>query len=190
MKELLDLFYAFAIIGITTFGGGYAMLPVIERELIKKRNWINIDEVMDYFTIAQITPGIIMVNVATFVGYKRRGIAGGIIATIGIILPGMCLMLLISIFLTRFAEYPLVHNAFAGIRIAVAALVLNTILNLTRGFFKNYKTLIVFIMAFILSAVFSTSPVIIILGAGFAGFIFFPARQQKDNDQTKQDNNP
>ena len=175
MKELLDLLLTFVFIGITTFGGGYSMLPVLERELIKKRGWIDMDEVIDYFTIAQITPGVIAVNVATFVGYKRKGLVGGIAATIGLILPGVCLMLLVSLFIRRFAEYPVVRHAFTGIRIAVGALILNTVIRLVKGFFKNYKTVILFIAAFVLSTVFSVSPVLIILGAGLAGFLFFPA---------------
>jgi chromate transporter len=174
LKESLDLFWAFIVIGATAFGGGYSMLPVLERELINKRGWVNMDEVIDYFTIAQITPGIIAVNVATFVGYKRRGIAGGIAATLGLILPGICLMILISISLRRFAEYALVRRAFTGIRVAVGALILNTVIKLVKGFFKDYKTVIIFIAAFVLSTVFSASPVLIILGAGLAGFFLFP----------------
>ena len=190
MKELLDLSWAFFIIGGTTFGGGYAMLPVLERELIKKRNWVNLDEVLDYFTIAQITPGIIMVNVATFVGYKRRGIFGGIIATVGLILPGVFLMILISIFIRRIAEYPAVGHAFAGIRIAVGGLILNTILGLVKGFYKNAKALIIFIAAFVLSTVFSVSPVFVVLGAGIAGFFFFRVKSPQNEDSIKKDKGP
>lgn len=179
MKECLSVLRAFIVIGASVFGGGYAMMPALERELIKKRGWVNMDELLDYFTIAQITPGIIAVNVATFVGYKRKGIAGGIIATIGLILPGVCLMLLISLFIRRFAEYPAVRRAFTGIRIAVGALVLDTALKLFRGVFKNYKAVIICAAAFALSAVLSLSPVYIILGAGMAGFLFFPARPGK-----------
>jgi chromate transporter len=170
------------VIGATTFGGGYAMLPVLDRELIKKRGWVTMDEVMDYYTIAQITPGIIAVNVATFVGYKRKGVPGGIIATIGFVLPGISLMLLISLFITRFAEYRVVQHAFAGIRIAVCALILDTVLKLGKGFFKNYKSIAIFVIAFALSAVFSVSPVYIILGAGLAGFLFFSPKQEKNKD--------
>ncbi|GHV95307.1 chromate transporter [Spirochaetia bacterium] len=176
MKEYLDLFWAFIVIGITTFGGGYAMVPVLERELIKKRGWINMDEVMDYFTIAQITPGIIAVNVATFVGFKRKGVLGGILATVGLIVPGVTLMLIIALFIKRFAEYPAVNHAFAGIRVAVGALILDTVLKLFKGVFNNYKSIIIFILAFALSVVFSLSPVFIIFGAGLTGFLLFPAK--------------
>ena len=175
MSEYLELLRVFMLIGASVFGGGYAMLPVVERELIQKRGWVDMDEVMDYYTIAQITPGIIAVNVATFVGYKRKGVAGGIIATAGIVLPGVALVVLISLCLRRFAEYPLVRHAFAGIRVAVGALILDTVLKLFKGVFKEYKALIICAAAFALSAVWSISPVGIVLGAGLAGFLLFPA---------------
>ena len=173
MRKLLELLWAFIVIGATNFGGGYAIVPTIDRELIKKRGWITMDDVMDYFTLAQITPGILAVNIATFVGCKRNGFIGGVIATIGLVLPGVSLMMIIALFVQRFAEYPLVQHALAGIRLAVCALILDTTIKLFRGFFKNYKALIISIIAFVLSAVFSVSPVFIILGAGLAGFVFF-----------------
>jgi chromate transporter len=173
LREYLELLWAFIVIGATTFGGGYAIVPVLERELIKKRGWITMDEVLDFYTIAQITPGVIAVNIATFVGCKRKNIFGGAVATVGLILPGVCLMLLVSLFVKRFAEYPVVQHALAGIRIAVCALILDTSIKLFKGFFKDYKAVIVSVIAFVLSAVFSVSPVYIILGAGAAGFLLF-----------------
>jgi chromate transporter len=178
VKDYLELLRAFIIIGATTFGGGYAMLPVLERELIKKRGWISMDEVMDYYTIAQITPGIIAVNVATFVGCKRKGPAGGLLATAGLVLPGVSLMILVSLFMQRFAGYPVVRHAFAGIRLAVCALILDTALKLFKGCFKNSKSIIISVIAFSLSAVFSLSPVYIILGAGLAGFLLFSPKKE------------
>jgi chromate transporter len=176
LKALLGLFWAFFAIGATTFGGGYAMLPAIERELIKKRGWISMDEALDFYTIAQITPGIIAVNVATFVGCKRNRLAGGLAATIGLVLPGVSLMVLISLFIKRFADYAVVKHAFAGIRIAVCALILNTAQKLVRGVFKDYKSVIICVIAFALSALFSVTPVLIIPAAGIAGFLLFPAK--------------
>ena len=183
MKEFLEIFRAFFIIGATTFGGGYAMVPVLDRELIKKRGWIDMNEVMDYYTIAQITPGIIAVNVATFVGYKRRGLMGGIIGTIGLCMPSCLLMIIISLFLKRFAEYEAVQHAFTGIRVAVCALILDTIIKLLKGLFKEYRAVILFIAAFALSAVFSFSPVFIILGAGIAGFLLFRTAEPISQDK-------
>jgi len=173
LKKYIELFLVFIVIGASIFGGGYAMIPVLQRELIKKRNWTSMDEVMDYFAIAQITPGIIAVNVATFVGFKRLGLAGGIIATIGLILPGVSLMIILSIFIKQFAEYEIVRNAFIGIRIAVCALIFDTLIKLQKGVIQNYKSVIILVCVFILSAVFSLSPVYLIIGSALAGFIFF-----------------
>jgi len=173
VREYLELFWAFTVVGCTTFGGGYAAVPVLEREMIKKRGWLSMDEVLDFYTIAQITPGLILVNIATFVGCKRKGIMGGIIATIGLVFPSLCLMLLISLFIRRFAEYPVVQHAFSGIRLAVCALILDTVVNLFKGFWKDYKAMIISIAAFVLSAIFSVSPMYIIPVAGLAGFLLF-----------------
>jgi chromate transporter len=140
VKSYLDLIWTFIRIGASTFGGGYAMIPVLERELIKKKAWITMEEVMDYYTIAQITPGIIAINISTFVGFRRKGIAGGILATTSFALPGLILMSLISLFISRFAEYEAVKHAFAGIRIAVGALVLDTVWKLLSGLFKKPAT--------------------------------------------------
>ena len=159
------------------------MLPVLERELIKKRGWIDIDEIMEFYTIAQITPGIIAVNVATFAGCKRKGIAGGIIATIGLILPGACLMLIISAVINQYTDYEIVRHAFTGIRVAVCALIIDTVFKLSKTVMRNYKLIILFICAFILSAVLSFSPVFIILGAGLAGFLFFRGAKKEDSNE-------
>jgi len=185
LREYLELLWAFIVIGATTFGGGYAIIPALERELIKKRGWISMDEVLDFYTIAQITPGVIAVNIATFVGCKRKGVFGGAVATIGLILPGVCLMTLVSLFVKRFAEYPLVQRALAGIRLAVCALILDTSIKLFKGFFKNYRAVIISVIALVLSAVFSVSPVYIILGAGFAGFLLFRPRMKTGAGENK-----
>ena len=176
MREYFELFWAFIVVGATAFGGGYAAVPLLEREMIKKRGWLTMDEVLDYYTIAQITPGIILINIATFVGCKRKGAPGGIIATVGLVLPGVSLMLLISLFIKRFAEYPVVRHAFSGIRLAVCAIILDTTVKLFRGFWKDYKAMIISIVVFVLSAVFSVSPVFIIPVAGLAGFLLYSPR--------------
>ena len=140
------------------------------------------DEVLDFYTIAQITPGVIAVNIATFVGCKRGGIAGGIIATVGLVLPGVCLMLLVSFFMERFAENKIVQYAMSGIRLAVCALILDTTIKLIKGFFKNYQAVIMCVIAFALVAVFSVSPVFIILGAGIAGFLLYSWKKPKEDN--------
>jgi chromate transporter len=197
VTEWLDLIWTFVKIGVSTFGGGYALVPVLERELIKKKGWITMTEVMDYYTIAQVTPGIIAVNISTFVGYKRRGAAGGVAATLAFILPGLVFMTVISLFISRFAEYAAVQHAFAGIRVAVGALILDTIRKLILELFKNEKpsraevkpsakrrhafTACIFIAAFLLSVLLSPSPVWIVAGAALAGFLLFRAGNTAGN---------
>jgi chromate transporter len=194
VAEWIDLVWTFVKIGVSTFGGGYAMVPVLERELIKKKGWITMTEVMDYYTIAQVTPGIIAVNISTFIGYKRRGTAGAVAATVAFILPGILFMTVISLFISRFAEYAAVQHTFAGIRVAVGALILDTIRKLILELFKKEKSAVnnnvepkppaerrrrhaftacVFVSAFLLSVLLSPSPVWIVAGAALAGFLFF-----------------
>ena len=182
--EYLDIFWTFIKIGATVFGGGYAMIPVIERELINKKKWLDMTEVMEYYTIAQITPGIIMVNVATFVGCKRKGVLGGILATLGVITPGVLLMVVVSVFIKRFAEYEEVRHAFTGIRVAVCALILSTVIKLIKDGLKKTSAIVIFICVLVLSAVFSASPALLILGAGAAGFLLYrPAKKKPENDE-------
>ena len=181
MKDYIDLFWTFIKIGASTFGGGFALVPVLDRELIRGKGWITMDEVMDYYTIAQVTPGLIAINVSTFVGYKRKGVFGGIAATIGFVIPGITLMTIISIFIGRFTGYKIVQHAFAGIRIAVGALILDTMLKLVKGFYKDLKSIAIFVLAFALSALLGQSPVYIILGAGLLGWLVYkPANNIKN----------
>jgi chromate transporter len=179
MKELAELFLTFFKLGCITFGGGYAMVPVLDRELIKKKGWTTMEEVMDYYTIAQVTPGIIAVNVSTFIGFKRKGIPGGILATLGFILPGALIMIIIALGLQNFAELPAVRHAFAGIRVAVGALIADTVLKLFKGVFKDILAALVFLAALVLSAVWGFSPVLIILAAGVMGFFAYRPRKNK-----------
>jgi chromate transporter len=177
LKEYLDLFFTFMKMGCLTFGGGYAMIPVLERELIKKKGWITMDEVMDYYTIAQVTPGVIAVNVSTFIGFKRKGPLGGILTTLGFVSPGAFFILIIAFFLTNFADIPAVKHAFMGIRVAVGALILDTVIKLFKGVFKDFKAVIIFVLAFCLSAVWSASPVLLVAAAGMAGFLLYRPRK-------------
>jgi chromate transporter len=183
LKEYLELFFVFLKMGCITFGGGYAMIPIVERELIKKRSWTSMDEVMDCYTIAQITPGIIAVNLATFIGYKRKGYAGGILTTIGFVLPGVTIIILAALLIKNFEELSVVQHAFAGIRIAVGALIINTVIKMFKGILKDWKALIFFTVAFILSFVFKASPMIIVLSAGLVGlFINYPKKGKEKED--------
>ncbi len=169
--------------GCITFGGGYAMLPVIERELVVKKQWATMDEVMDYFAIGQVTPGIIAVNVSTFIGYKQKGIPGGILATLGFVLPSLIIITIIAAFLQNFADIPVVQHGFAGIRIAVGALIVDAVIKLFKGAVKDKKALIICIAAFIVSAVFRSEPVFIVLAGGLAGFLLYMPRKKPEPPQ-------
>jgi chromate transporter len=179
MKEYLELFLTFLKMGCLTFGGGYAMIPIVERELINKKDWITMEEVMDYYTIAQITPGIIAVNLSTFVGFKKKGPLGGVLTTIGFVLPGITLMVLAAFFIRNIEDYPVVVHAFTGIRVAVGALILDTVIKMMKGIFKDWKTLVIYIAAFLLSAIWGFSPMIIVLAAGLAGLFIYRDRSAK-----------
>jgi chromate transporter len=132
---------------------------------------------MDYYTIAQITPGIIAVNLSTFVGYKQGGFLGGFLATVGFIFPGVSLILAVALFISNLADIPAVQHAFAGIRIAVGALILDTVIKLVKGVFKDFKALVIYIIVFVLSAFWKASPVLLVLGAGAAGLAFCRAKK-------------
>jgi chromate transporter len=171
-------------IGIVAFGGGYAILPLLEREFIAKRGWLTQEEALEYMTIAQITPGIIAVNVCTFIGEKRAGAAGGIAATLGFILPGITLVLCVSAFLRGVAGNPVVQHAFAGIRLAAAALIAQSVFKMTKGLcarkngaFKNAALLVLCAASFVLSAFFKTNPVFIVAGAALAGALLFRGQE-------------
>ena len=159
MKELFDLYYAFLRIGLVNFGGGYAMCPLLERDLAEKRGWVTVDELMDYFAIGQCTPGLIALNVATFIGNKRKGIVGGIVATLGFLTCPIVIILLIAMFLTNFAELPIVKNAFAGIRVCVCVLILQAILKLWGKSVIDVTTFIIYLIIFLLMVFSALLPV-------------------------------
>ena len=182
MNEYPEIFLTFLKMGCFAFGGGYAMVPLVERELIKKRGWTNMDEVIEWYTIAQITPGIIAVNLSTFIGYKRKGIPGGILATIGFVLPGVLIIIVAALLLSNFADNAIVKHAFAGIRIAVGALILDTVIKLLKGFIKEIKTLAVYFIVLLVLLIpiipgLLKSPVLLVLASGLAGLFIY--RQKK-----------
>jgi len=188
MKKNLAILYAFLRIGLFTFGGGYAVIPVVERELIKKRAWVTMDEVIDFFTVSQIMPGLIGVNLSIFIGNKQNGVFAGLLAALGFVLPGVTLITLVALFINNFADIPVVQHAFAGIRIAVAALILDTVISLVKGVFKQWKTLVIYIFVFVLSLLpggllpgFIGSPAFLVVSSGLAGLIIFREKKLKPN---------
>ena len=177
MKDYLSLYLAFLKIGIVTFGGGYAMLPILERDLTEKRQWTTSEQLLDYFAIGQCTPGIIALNVSTFIGHSRKGVPGGIIATAGFLTCPIILILIISMFLTNFAEIPLVKNAFAGIRVCVCMLILQAVMNLWKKSIPDKKTLGLYGVLFLLMIASPLLPVqipaaVLVIAAGIFGICF------------------
>lgn len=179
MKCIIELFSAFFKIGLFTFGGGYAMLPMIEKEVVERKKWASMEEVMDYFAIGQCTPGVIAVNTATFVGYKIKGILGGVFATIGVITPSIIIISIIASFLRMIYDNPIIKHAFSGISIAVCALLLQALIKFYNKSVKNVFSFIIAIAAFLLSFVFGVSPVIIIVAAGICGAIYGKAKKSE-----------
>ena len=171
MNKYLDLFLTFARIGGLTFGGGYAMLPMLQKEVVEKRGWATEEELMDYYALGQCTPGIIAVNTATFVGQNTAGNLGGIIATLGVVFPSLIIINLIAIFLQNFADLPVVQNAFAGIRVCVCVLVFNAVVKLWKKAVVDKKTLIIFFVVVIGSFVFDIAPTIFVILSALAGII-------------------
>lgn len=169
MKKYIDLFLAFAKIGAMTFGGGYAMLPMLERELIDNRGWTTNEELMDYFAVAQCTPGVIAVNTATFIGYKLYGNLGGIVATLGVVFPSLVIITTIAGVLTNFADIPAVKHAFAGVRVCVCVLIFNAVVKLWKGAIKDKAALVLFVVIFLLSVFLDVSPVVYVIACAAAG---------------------
>ena len=149
MSILLDLFLTFAKIGLFTFGGGYAMISLIENSCVEKKQWITHDEMMNVTVIAESTPGPIAINCATFVGYKQKGLTGAIVATIGMVLPSFCIIFLISMFLDNFLEITWIAHAFMGIKIAVGILILDAALKMIKKIQKKPLSLTIMFFAFV-----------------------------------------
>ena len=157
MKELFELFKSFFMIGAFTFGGGYAMLPMLEKEVVTKHKWVTMEE------IGQCTPGIIAVNTATFVGYKQKKNIGGIVATLGVVTPSVIIILVLSGILEYVFEYQIVKSAFSGISVAVCALLVQALWKLAKSGVKDVYTGIVAILSVIASVIFKLSPILIVV---------------------------
>ena len=154
-----------------TFGGGYAMIPILEREIVDRHGWATEEELMDYYAVGQCTPGVIAVNTATFIGYKIAGTVGGIVATLGIIFPSLVIITLIAGILTNFADVPAVKSAFAGIRVCVCVLIFNAVLKLWKKAVVDKITLVLFLGVFLLSVFFDISPIVFVVFCAAAGIV-------------------
>ena len=162
---------AFAKMGVMTFGGGMAMLPILQREIVETRHWATEEELTDYYAIGQCTPGIIAVNTATFIGQKYKGIAGGIVATLGIVFPSLVIISILAGLINNFADLAWVQNAFAGIQVCVCVLIFNATLKLMKNSVVDKPTAVIFVVVLIGSTVMDISPVWFILVAAVIGIL-------------------
>ena len=171
MNIYLDLFLTFAKMGVCTFGGGYAMLPILQREVVEKKKWATDEELADYYAIGQCTPGVIAVNTATFIGYKYRGWLGGILATIGVVFPSIVIITIIATCLNNFADIPVVQHALTGVNACVVALIASSVVKLGKTTIKDVLTTGIFLVVLVLAFFVGLSPVLLIVGAGLAGYV-------------------
>ena len=173
MNDLLALYAAFFRIGGLTFGGGLTMLPMLKYELVEKKGWVEEDDLLNYYAVGQCTPGIIAVNVATFVGYKKKGIAGAIFSTLGMISPSLIIVSILAMFPEQFMSNQTIAHAVGGIKVVVCALMLNTVITMGKKTIKGALTAIVCLIAFVL-AMFSPVPtVLIVIIFGIFGIIMY-----------------
>ena len=171
IKLLADLFITFAKIGAVTFGGGYAMLPILQREIVEAKKWGTDEELADYYAVGQCTPGVIAVNVATFIGRKTAGITGGIIATLGVVFPSVIIITMLAGVIQAYASLEWVKHAFAGIRVCVCVLIFNAVIKLFSKAIIDRKTLALYLVILAGAVVLDVSPAVFVVIAGVAGII-------------------
>ena len=171
MPIILDLFLTFAKVGVMTFGGGYAMLPILQHEVVENKGWATEEELMDYFAIGQCTPGVIAVNTATFIGQRNRGILGGIVATLGVVFPSLVIISLLAGVIEAFSHLAWVQNAFGGIKVCVCVLIINAVVKLFKKAVVDIPTLIIFLIVALCSIFLSLSPIIFVVMAAACGII-------------------
>lgn len=171
MKELWTLFWTFAKMGAVTFGGGMAMLPILQREVVDNRHWATEEELVDYYAIGQCTPGIIAVNTATFIGQKHRGALGGIAATLGVVFPSLVLISILAGLISNFSYLTWVKNAFAGIQVCVCVLIFNAVVKLAKKSVVDRRTAVIFLLVLLGGVFLNVSPVWFVICAAVAGII-------------------
>ena len=175
MNIHLDLFLTFSKIGACTFGGGYAMLPILQREIVENKQWATEDDLADYYPVGQCTPGIIAVNVATFVGFKKKGVLGAIFSTLGMISPSLIIISILALFLEQFISNKIVAHAVEGIKIVVCALMLNTLVTMAKKTLLGALCYGLAIGAFLLALFTPIPTVLLVIIAGLLGVILYKA---------------
>lgn len=197
LRILFDLYITFFKVGSVTFGGGYAMLPILERELVDKKHWVTYDDLLDYYAVSQVTPGVIAVNVSTFVGYKLGKIRGGICATLGVVTPSIIIITIIAMFVSNFQDIEIVRKALRGINVGVAALLTYAVVNFAKKSIKKWWGIIFYVLSF--SAIYFLkvpSVAVIVVSAALGVFITWISgglkkvemkEVSKDQEDSKED---
>lgn len=176
---LLDIYTAFFKMGAVTFGGGYAMLPILEREAVEKREWISKEEVLDYYAVSQGMPGIIAINVAVFIGYRRKKIPGGIMAALGVVSPCIIIITILAACLQNFQDNVFVKHALAGISVCVAALIATTVLGLWKKGVRDMAGFLIFLAVAAYSLFTPFSPILCVVCAAVAGILIQDRRSRR-----------
>lgn len=171
-KITLQLFLTFLKIGAFTFGGGYAMIPLIQKEVVENKKWLTDKDISDVIAIAETTPGPIAINAATFVGYKTKGIKGALAATLGVVIPSFAIIILIAVAFQKYMKYEIVANAFWGIRLAVIALMVKAFISMFKQCPKNAVSYGLAVVALVLVGIFHINVLLIIIGAALVGIIY------------------
>ncbi len=172
MVGYFELFWTFFKIGLFTFGGGAAMLPLLKREVVDKKHWVDDEELLDYYSIGQCTPGIIAINTATFVGYKTRGVLGAVLTTFGVVVPSVIIITFVAAVLQNFMDNRYVEEAFAGIRLVVIALILHAVAELWKKGVKGKIGIAFFVLALVFLIIFNLSPVLVVLISSGVGLLY------------------
>ena len=184
MNMLLDIFFTFVKIGVMTFGGGYAMLPILQREVVESNGWATEEELMDYYAIGQCTPGVIAVNTATFIGQKNKGNLGGIAATLGVVFPSVVIISLLAGVIEAFSHLIWVQNAFAGIRVCVCVLICNAVVKLYKKAVVDLPTLLIYILVVLGSVFLDLNPVVFVVLAAVLGILLDKKQGQAGKGET------
>ena len=171
MRALLRIYCAFFRVGALTFGGGYSIIPMLEKEAIDRYHWLTKEELLDFFDVSQCIPGIIASNMAIMVGNKARGVSGAVTAAFGVISPSILIIMIIAAFLKNFSHLAIVQNAFWGIRVVVAALIVSVIINMLKTGVIDKVTAAIFVAVFLCATLLPLSPIWYVVGAALCGLI-------------------
>ncbi|BEP28481.1 chromate transporter [Helicovermis profundi] len=178
MKELFSIFKVFFRIGAFTFGGGYAMIPLIHEEIVDNNGWMNESDFLDAIAISQSLPGAIAINIATFVGYKIKGIKGALVSALGVILPSFLIILFLSGILIKNKDNIYLKKAFLGVRPAIVGLIIFSIYKLQRSVEKNIFSISLYIVSVILLIVLGINPIFVIIASGILGYLYYGGKKK------------